>query len=266
MKEGDIIIKIDGKSTENMSVDDAVDAIRGPIGTTVTLSVLPKGKTSASDIKGVTITRDTISIPDTDTKMRSDGIYVISLYNFDAQSADQFRSALQQFQASGGNKLILDLRGNPGGYLEAAVDIASWFLPQGKLIVTEDYGAKQSPDVYTSLGYDAFKGKNLHMAILVDGGTASAAEILAGALSQNGVGTLVGEKTFGKGSVQEVIPLTDDTQLKVTVGRWLTPNGTWISKNGLMPQYVASTTDADIAAGKDPQMDEAASLINNGTI
>lgn len=266
IKTGDAILKIDGKSTENMDVDSAINLIRGLIGTSVKLSLLPKGKNTVRDIKEITIVRREIVVPITDAKLRDDGIFVISLYNFDEQSADQFRASLKQFINSGSNKLVLDLRGNPGGYLEAAVDIASWFLPEGKLIVTEDYGPKEQSDIFRSRGYDAFTARPIHLAILVDGGSASAAEILAGALAQNNIAKLVGEKTFGKGSVQELVPVTDSSQLKITVARWLTPNGTSISKSGLMPDYTVSLTDDDIAKHNDAQLNKAVELLKNGTI
>jgi carboxyl-terminal processing protease len=266
MKPGDVILKINGTSTENMTVDQAVNLIRGPKGTTVTLNILRQNasSTTAGTPFDVNIVRDVINIPTIDTAVKGSGpseIFVISLYSFTADSPNLFRDALRSFVESGSHKLILDLRGNPGGYLEAAWDMASWFLPAGDLVVTEDYGAKAPPDIYRSKGYNIFN-KNLDMEILVDGGTASAAEILAGALSQHGVAKLVGTKTFGKGSVQELIPITADTSLKVTVARWLTPDGTNLSHNGLNPDVVVPFTDADAAAQVDPQMNKAVQLLN----
>ncbi len=255
----DIIVKIDGVSTDGISTDQAVKLIRGVKGTTVTLTLFRDSKKEPFDVK---IVRDTINVPTLDTKARKDGIFVISLYSFTENSPDLFRNALKQFVQSGDSKLILDLRGNPGGYLEAAVDMASWFLPADKVIVSEDYGSGKTPDVYKSKGYNIFNG-NLKMAILVDGGTASAAEILSGALSEHGIAKLVGEKTFGKGSVQELLPLPNNASLKVTVARWLTPNGKSISQEGITPDVIASTTQDDVTAGKDPQMDAAVKLLTN---
>ena len=154
-------------------------------------------------------------------------------------------------------KLILDLRGNPGGYLEAAVQMASYFLPVGDVVVTEDYKGKQQNIVHRSLGYNVFSGKKLSMVILVDQGSASASEILAGALSQHGVAKLVGTRTFGKGSVQQLIELGGGAEIKVTVARWLTPNGTNISDGGLQPDIAKTRTAEDAAAGRDPQKDSA---------
>ena len=255
----DIIVKINGVSTDGISTDEAVKLIRGAKGTSVTLTLFRDSKKEPFDVK---VVRDTINVPTLDTKARNDGIFVISLYSFSENSPDLFRTALKQFVQSGDSKLVLDLRGNPGGYLEAAVDMASWFLPADKVIVSEDYGGGKSPDVYKSKGYNIFNN-NLKMVILVDQGTASAAEILSGALSEHGIAKLVGQKTFGKGSVQELLPLTNDASLKVTVARWLTPKGRSISQEGITPDVVASTTPDDVVAGKDPQMEAALKLLTN---
>ena len=250
VKTGDAILKIEATSTQSMPVDQAVRLIRGPQGTTVKITFLPVGATTPV-VKS--IVRDTINIPTLDTEKRSDGIFVIKLYSFTAQSPELFRNALREFVASGYGKLVLDLRGNPGGYLEAAWDMASYFLPAGKLIVTEDFGTKLSPNVFKSKGYDTFNS-NLKMLVLVDGGSASASEILAGALRENDVAKLVGTKTFGKGSVQELVPITPETSLKVTIARWLTPLGHNLSENGLEPDYAvdiaSSTRDNDLTMKK----------------
>jgi carboxyl-terminal processing protease len=206
----------------------------------------------------VKIKRDTIKVPVIETESKSGGIFVIKMYSFSATSAYDFRGALRKFVESGDNKLILDLRGNPGGYLEAAIDMASWFLPAGKVVVKERYGDGKE-DVYRSVGYDIFK--KLPMVILVNEGSASASEILAGALQEQGVAKLVGQKTFGKGSVQELVPVTGDTSLKVTIAKWLTPNGRSISDMGLEPDVKVDFTEKDLAAQKDPQMEKAIEML-----
>ncbi len=155
------------------------------------------------------------------------------------------------------------MRGNPGGYLDSAVDMASWFLPAGTTIVKEDYGAKQSQDILKSKGYNIF-GKDLKMAILVDGGSASASEILAGALSEHKIAKLVGLQTFGKGSVQELIPVTDDTYVKVTIAKWLTPNNVSISEKGLTPDLVIKSNKGDAIGKNDAQMDRALKYVTTG--
>ncbi len=259
VEPGDQILKIDDKNTSETNVDEAVKLIRGPKGSQVKFTILRAGK---PDPLTLTMTREVINIPTINTKMRSDGVFVISLYNFSADSPNLFRNALRQFVNSKSDKLVLDLRGNPGGYLEAAVDMASWFLPTGEIVVQEDYGQGKVKDVSRSKGYDIFS-KQLKMAILINGGSASASEILAGALSEHGVAKLVGQKSFGKGSVQELINLTPDTALKVTVARWLTPNGKSISEGGLTPDLEVKTTEQDLAAGRDPQLEGAANLLNS---
>jgi carboxyl-terminal processing protease len=195
-----------------------------------------------------------------DTELRSDGVFVISLYSFSANSTKLFRNALEEFANSGSSRLVLDLRGNPGGYLEAAIDMASWFLPSGDVVVSEDFGKNGEPLIHRSRGYDVFTDK-LKMVVLVDGGSASASEILAGALRDNGKATLVGETTYGKGSVQEVVNLTNDTALKITIAKWFTPKGISISEEGITPDIQVPFTEEDAKAKRDPQLDRAVEFL-----
>lgn len=253
MAAGDRIIRIDGKETSNMSTEEAVQLIRGPRGEEVKLTVF---RNDVEQPFEVTIVRDVIDIPTINTQDIGNGIFVIELYSFSANSPNLFRGALRQFIESGDDKLILDLRGNPGGYLEASIDMASWFLPAGRVVVREDFGGGKDEKVYRSKGYDIFND-NLKFVILVDEGSASASEILAGALSEYGKATLVGEKTFGKGSVQELVSITPETSLKVTVARWLTPNGLSISETGVVPDIAVDMTLEDARAGRDPQLAKA---------
>jgi len=269
---GDKIIMIDDTNTADMPTDKAVKLIRGPKGSKVKITVIREGSTQPLE---KTIIRDIIDIPTIQTEvknsdgttsvdkvsgLRSDGVFIIRLFSFTAQSPDLFRSALRQFIESGSNKLIIDLRGNPGGYLDAAWDMASWFLPVGKVIVTEDFGGKKPDIVYRSKGYDVFS-KNLKLVVLVDAGSASASEILAGALREHGIATLIGTKTFGKGSVQELIEITGNTSLKVTVARWLTPEGHNLSNEGLSPDIEVKITQKEIDDKKDPAMDKAVEFL-----
>ncbi len=271
---GDKVLKIDDKSTADMPVDSAVRLIRGRKGTIVKLTILQEG---ADDVQEVPVTRAVIEIPTISleseiatpkgkvkqTGLRADGVFVIRLYNFSAESADRFREALQTFVNSGSQTLLLDLRGNPGGYLEAAVDMASWFLPKDKIVVSESFGKNREPNRHYSKGYNVFN-KNLKMVILVNRGSASASEILAGALQEHGVAKLVGERTFGKGSVQELVNVTSDTQMKVTVARWLTPKGRSISLDGLKPDIEVKMTPEDVKKAKDPQFERAIELLIKG--
>ena len=239
VKSGDKILEIDGKSTKDMDINAAVNLIRGEKGTDVVFTVLREGE---ADLLEIVVTRDVIEIPTIETEQRGDGIFVIELLNFSAKSPELFRLALKEFAATNYNKLIIDLRGNPGGYLEAAVDMASWFLPNGKVVVTEDYAGKATNTMHRSRGYDVFND-DLELVILVDGGTASASEILAGSLREHGLATLVGTNTFGKGSVQELIKITSETSLKVTVARWLLAGDVFISRSGIEPDIVVDIPD-----------------------
>ena len=255
---GDKIIRIDETTTADLSIDEAVELIRGEVGTVVTLAVSRKNENELLEIK---VTRAVINIPTIDTEERTGGVFIIKLYNFSGTSPELFRQALRDFVLSNHDKLILDLRGNAGGFLGAAVDIASWFLPAGKVVTVEDYGGRKENEIHRSRGYDIFN-ENLKMVILVDGGSASASEILAGALSEHGIAPLVGEKTFGKGSVQELLSVTNETSLKLTVAHWKTPHGQLISKGGLTPEYEVKITPEERTDGKDPQMEKAIEVVS----
>lgn len=249
----DIITTIGATSTAGMTTDQAVKLIRGPVGTQVTLGVLHEDATKPVSI---TITRQTINVPIIDVKDEGD-VFVISLYSFSESSAAQFKQALRQFMQSGDTKLILDLRGNPGGYLDSAVEMASYFLPVGEVIVTEDTKGRGANVVHRSAGYNVFANKKLSMVVLVDQGSASASEILAGALSERGVAKLIGTRTFGKGSVQQLVQLGGGAEIKITIARWLTPNGTNISDGGITPSIIVERTADDVKNKKDPQMSSA---------
>lgn len=252
IKSGDKVLKIDGKDTKGLDTNEAVKRIRGPKGTQVILTIEREGWTGAREIE---VTRDVISVPIVETAVKGD-VFVISVATFTANAPELFRAALREFVLSGKQKLVLDLRGNPGGYLEAAVDMASWFLPTGKVVVSEDYDGHAPTVVHRSLGYDVFN-KNLKMVILVNKGSASASEILADALRHYGIATLVGTNTFGKGSVQELIDISPGTSLKITVARWLGPDGEQIPLEGIVPEVIVEVKEEDVKDGKDPQMEAA---------
>lgn len=255
---GDIIVAIDGKPTDGLSTDEAVSRIRGPVGTVVELSLVRDKKPVE-----VKITRARINVPTTEDGLDAkSGVYHIALYEFTANAADVFDQALARFRASGSKKLIIDLRGNPGGYLDAAVDVSSHFLPKGAPIVTEDFGGKEPNLVHTSFGYgDVPSGTKI--VVLIDQGSASASEIFAGALQDHKVATVIGQRSFGKGSVQTLIDLGGGA-LKVTVARWVTPSGDWIMNNGVTPDIVATSTPGAVRGGNDPQMDRAVHFLTTG--
>ena len=258
IQSGDIILEIDGESTAGITVENAVRVIRGEKGTPVEFVIAREGERV-----DVTVVRDTILLPTLDTTLRDDGIFVIELYGFNATAPQLFRNAIREFGNTTADKMIIDLRGNPGGFLEVSVDLASWFLPLGKPVVFEDYGDESQDRAHRSRGYDVFND-NLKLVILIDQGSASASEIFAGALREHGKATLIGNTSFGKGSVQQVFPVTDDTSLKITIARWLTPDGISISDGGITPDIEVEFTAEDREAGEDPQLDRAIEFLLTG--
>lgn len=243
---GDIIFKIDQDEISGISFNEAISKIRGKEGTKVVLSVIRDG--NRDDLIDVTIVRDIVEIPILDTET-IDGVFVIHLYNFNQDSEIAFQKAMREFTNAGTDKLILDLRNNPGGFLNSAVTIASYFVPQGKVIVTEDFGDKKKQKrIFRSAGYSDLDGRDIELTIIINEGSASASEILAGALQEHGVAKVVGTQSYGKGSVQELISLAENTSLKVTIAEWRTPHNNHISKKGISPDIIAEdddTTDAD---------------------
>ncbi len=268
IKAKDRILKIDGKSTKGMSVDDAVKKIRGPKGTKIKFEILREG-VGTLDIE---VERGVIEIPTIRTKILPTGEFVIELLQFSANAPKLFAKAIKEFTEYGGNKLIIDLRGNPGGYLGASVDIASWFLPKGSLVVVEDYRKKGERIEHRSKGFGMFDD-NLKLVILVDKGSASASEILAGALKEHGIATLIGTNTFGKGSVQELVHITDDTSLKVTVAHWLLKGNTSISTDGIEPdikvdleKILQRENKNEFSENEDPILEKAVEFFKKGKV
>lgn len=252
VESGDAILMIDGAPTLGLSTEEAVRTIRGPKGSTVVLTLSRSGGAPFE----VPIVRDTILLPTIDTELTEEGVFVISLYSFNAMAPEYFRGAIREFAASGSTRLLIDVRGNPGGFLEVAIELASWFLPVGKVIVSEDHGGASPDKVHRSRGYDVFTDV-VRVAVLINQGSASASEIFAGALQQHGKATLIGTQTFGKGSVQQLFPVTNDTSLKITIAQWLTPNGQSISDGGLTPDIEVEVTQEDRDADHDPQKTRA---------
>ncbi len=255
---GDILVSINGTSTEGMGVDAAVRLIRGEEGTTVTLSIYRNGFTVPREF---VVTRAKIEIPTVKTETRGD-TFIVTLYSFNALAEMKMQEALREYVRSGATKLVLDLRGNPGGYLQGAVSIASYFMPAGKVVLRESFGDEREEEIYRSQGRTLKQFSPKEIVVLIDGGSASASEILAGALQEQGYATLVGVSSFGKGSVQELVDLPSGSSLKVTVARWLTPNGRSISNGGLTPDIKVERTQEDREANRDPQLDAAIQVLH----
>lgn len=259
---GDVLVKINDTSTEGMRIDEAVKLIRGEKGTVVTFSIYREGQ---AEFIEKSVTRDTIDIPTVKTEKIGD-TFVIALYSFNAVSESKMQEAMNEFVSSKADKLIIDVRGNPGGFLQSAVDIASYMLPSGKVVVKEQGGITGEDKIFRTRNRQVRDFTPNNLVVLVDNGSASASEILAGALKDHGVATVIGVPTFGKGSVQELIRLDDGSSLKVTVARWFTPNGVSISDGGLTPNYIIKRSSEDREKGNDPQKDAALRFLNGETI
>lgn len=251
---GDVIIRIDDRSTEDMRLDEAVKLIRGEKGSTVELTIFREGDV---EFQTIPVIRDTIEIPTVRTQVEDD-VFYIALYSFNAISEEKMQAALVEYIESETGKLILDVRGNPGGFLQSAVSVSSFFLPAGKVVVSQESGVEREEKLFRSRSrLQASPFNEANFVVLVDNGSASASEILAGALQDHNAATLIGSKTFGKGSVQELMDLGDGSSLKVTVARWLTPNGTSISEDGLTPDITIGRTTQQYLDGEDPQLEAA---------
>lgn len=232
IQAGDIITSIDNIDISNNTINQVVSRIRGEVDTDVIISVF---RIESSESIDIPITRAIIDIPISNVKI-IDGVFVISLYNFNRNSEKEFRERLEEFKESGLKYLLIDLYNNPGGFLSSSVDISSYFIDQGKIIVTETFGDSGNEDkIHRSKGYDLLKGVDYKLGVLINKGSASASEIVAGALQDHNKALIIGEKSYGKGSIQEVINFDQDTSLRVTVGKWLTPKGIHISKQGISP-------------------------------
>jgi len=257
LKAGDKIIKIEDTYTKDISIEKAVELIKGPEGTIVKLLIQRK---SFEQPKEIEVKREIIKIPTLEWKLIEGNIALIKIHQFNQILNSEFKKAAFEILNSETDRIILDLRNNPGGYLEVAQDIAGWFLERGKIVVWEDKGEEKERESYKSKGPATFA--SFPMVVLINQGSASGAEILAGALrDQRGI-KLIGETSFGKGSVQKPIILSDDSYLKVTIARWLTPDGVSIDEKGLEPDIVVEIPE-DLVEGeeKDLQLEKAIEII-----
>jgi carboxyl-terminal processing protease len=259
IKAGDAIIKVDGTPVDGLTVDGARDKIRGKKGTEVTLTIL-RGTGAPTDIK---VVRDVIVSKEVITKDLANGqVGYIAVTGFSDNAASKFHDALQADLKAGTTKFILDLRGNPGGYVTAARAIASEFIKGGPLFWEEDSTGKQTETDTTGQGLAT--ADSIKLVVLVDKGSASASEIVAGALQDTKRATVVGETSFGKGTVQQWIQLQDGSALKLTIAKWLTPNKRWIHHVGIIPD-VPVVTPATPTPGVDPAEDKAVELLTQAT-
>jgi carboxyl-terminal processing protease len=254
VKAGDLVIAVDGESIAGFSVYEAVGVIRGPAGTTVKLTIVRAGEVQPLEIN---VTRAKITIPIVQSKMLDGDVAYVSLFDFSSPASGQLESELRTLLAKKPKGLILDLRDNPGGYLQQAINVSDLFLDAG--VVASEKDKNGNGQTFRS-GPNGI-AQDIPLVVLVNGGSASASEIVAGALQDRGRAKLIGETTFGKGSVQLPHTLSDGSELRVTIAHWFTPNGRQIQGTGLTPDIVVPLTADDVQANRDPQLDRAVQFL-----
>jgi carboxyl-terminal processing protease len=258
LKPGDAIMEVDGKSIKDLDMTQAITMIRGPQGSAVRLLVR---HVADGVVEEIVLRRATIQIPTTESRMLDNGIAYLHLWEFNDRAATLVHKDLETLLQSKPRGLILDLRSNPGGYLHIVEQIASEFIPEG-LILTER-GSDGDETTHEASGNGI--ATEIPLAVLVDNGSASASEILAGAIQDHNRGLLIGEQTYGKGSVQVTERLSDGSGLAVTIRRWYTPAGRAIDGTGLTPDIEVNITQEDLEAQRDPQLDRAISYLLEST-
>lgn len=268
---GDKVYAIDDESTAGINIDEAVRKIRGAKGTEVKLTISRNGFDAVKDI---IIVRGTIIVKSVKTEIKSadndgsvpnennikDGIFVIEINNFNSDTSDLFNKAVNEAIKANPKGIIVDLRNNPGGYLDTAIEVASEWIEKNVVLIEKFNETTEDNKEY--LSRDKARLKDYKTVVLVNQGSASASEIVAGALQDYGKATIVGMKTFGKGSVQTIEGFDDGSSVKITIAKWLTPNGNYINEKGITPDVEVDMKIEDIEAGKDPQMDKAIEILN----
>jgi len=255
LKAGDRILAVDGKDMAGISSSEAVTYIRGEKGTEVELTILAKNSETSKKIK---IVRDKIDIPSVVYKTE-DNIAIVQITGFNDDTDERFAKVAQQIVSDNPKGIIVDLRNNPGGYLSTAVEIASYWVEPSQVVVRETFSDKRKDQEYKANKKNSLA--HFKTVVLVNEGSASASEILAGALQDYKLADIVGMTTFGKGSVQQLMNLKDKSSVKLTVARWLTPNGRTIEGEGIAPDYEIDLTLDDYQNDFDPQLDKAKELI-----
>ena len=243
IQPGDRIIKIEGQPTKDLTLMDAVRKLRGPKGSKVTITILREGSLEPLD---VTLVREVIEVKSVRSKDLGDGIYYVRLSSFQERTSKDLERALEQAQKAGSTALILDLRNDPGGLLNQAVAVSDMFLDKGQLIVYTQGRVKNQDLRFTAEHSNGFP--RWPMVVLVNGGSASASEIVAGALQDWKRAVILGTKTFGKGSVQTVIPLSDGSGLRLTTAKYFTPRGRSIHGTGIMPDIIVEPPKPEVSA------------------
>ncbi len=256
---GDLIIQVDDTDITQMTEYEVIALVRGPAGSTVRLTVQREGTAEPLEY---TVTRAKIVIPSIESEMLDGQVGYVKINDFGSRTLSELEDALRDLKKQDAVALIVDLRGNPGGYRDTAIDVASQFLPRGTLVMREQY-ADGREVTYKAKGGGL--ATELPLIVLINAGSASASEIVAGAINDHDRGTLLGEVSFGKGTVQTWHELQGDNgAVSVTIARWLTPEGGWIQGEGVTPDVTVELTEDDRAAGLDPQLDRAVELLQSG--
>lgn len=257
LRAKDVIMSINGESASGLTIDKAVNKIRGKSGTEVKLLVL-RGEDERREFA---ITREEITVPSVEHEILPGDIGYLQITQFNGDTADLARKAADEFKQKSVKGVILDMRGNPGGALDAAVEVSELWVSSGNTILQEKRDGKLEQTYTSSRSNPTLKG--VKTVVLIDEGSASASEIVAGALKDNSAATLLGAKSYGKGSVQQIIQLDNGAEVKITVARWFRPNGQNIDKKGIKPDIEVKMPEDALAKGQDPQKDAAIKQLAN---
>ncbi len=258
--EGDRVLEVDGVSIVGVSLYEAINLIRGPADTEVTLLIRREGVSEPFEI---VVTRARLEIPTIKVEMRDDGIGYIRLYEFNSTASELMEEGLEELLVQEPQGIVFDLRGNPGGWLDQAVEVADLFLDDGTIVI-ERWSDGREQLLPASGARSGDVGEDIPLVVLVDRGSASASEIVAGALQDRERAVLIGELTFGKGSVQRPFTLSDGSELRVTIARWFTPNDRVIHGQGLEPDIEVLLPEEGLEQGEDPQLERAVEYLLTG--
>ncbi len=258
--EGDLVLEVDGVSIVEVSLYEAIGLIRGPADSEVTLLI---EREDVTELFEIVVTRARLDIPTIDVEMRDDGIGYIRLYEFNSTAREMMEEGLEELLAQEPQGIVFDLRGNPGGWLDQAVQVTDLFLDDGTVVIERWSDGREQP-LPPAGATPGDIGEDIPLVVLVDGGSASASEIVAGALQDMERAVLVGTLTFGKGSVQRPFALSDGSELRVTIARWFTPNDRAIHGEGLTPDIEVTLPEEDLEPGQDPQLDRAVEYLLTG--
>jgi len=257
LRKGDRVLAVDGVSIIGISLYEAIGRIRGPAGTQVTLLIEREGVERPFEVR---IVRERLEIPIIDVEMRDDGVGVIRLHEFSATAGELVEKGVEELLSEGAQGIVFDLRYNPGGWLEQAVEISDIFLDDGVILFERWSDGRER--VFEAHPGDV--GEDVPLVVLVNGGSASASEIVAGALQDHERAVLVGEHTFGKGSVQRPFTLSDGSELRITIAHWFTPGNRAIHNEGLTPDIEVPWPEEGVPDGTDPQLDRAVEYLLTG--